>query len=245
MGFYEQLSKYYEDIFPTSKIAVEFIASVAGEPEKELLDVACGAGGHSLELAKRGFNMTSSDLDEKMIVALNHKAKEQQLDITSAQENMLDIHGKFDKKFDVIFCIGNSIVHLDSKKEIQMFFSNMFDSLHAYGKFIVQIVNFDKVLLSDDMKLPLIQNDAAGVTFERFYKNAEEGKVIFATTLTVDNSEERLTAENKILLTPVNSTEIVEMLEVAGFSKVKLFGDFNSNEYVQKSSNAIIALAEK
>lgn len=245
MGFYEQISKYYDDIFPASKKTVDFIASVAGETPKEVLDVACGTGGHSLELAKRGYNMTSTDLDEKMILELKRKAKEQQIKICSVRKDMLEISGISGKKFDVIFCIGNSIVHLNSNVEIQSFFKGMYNSLAENGKFIVQIVNFDKIFTQDCMTLPLIQNDEAGIQFERNYKIADDGKIDFATTLSVDNSSEKFTAKNQIQLIPVCSGEVADMLEAAGFSKIKLFGDFYSSEYDPKGSNAVIAVAQK
>ncbi len=67
MGFYEQISKYYDYIFPAGKEQIDFIETAAGTPPKKVLDIACGSGGYSVALAKDGYSVTAVDLDEKMV----------------------------------------------------------------------------------------------------------------------------------------------------------------------------------
>jgi len=62
MGFYEEISKYYDYIFPVGKEQINFITKVAGEGPKSVLDIACGTGGYALELAKQGYAVTAVDL---------------------------------------------------------------------------------------------------------------------------------------------------------------------------------------
>jgi glycine/sarcosine N-methyltransferase len=82
MGFYEQISKYYDYIFPTGKDQVNFIKETAGQPPKKILDVACGSGGYSMELAKSGYAVTGIDLDAEMVNKAKEKAVNQGLNIT-------------------------------------------------------------------------------------------------------------------------------------------------------------------
>ena len=85
MGFYEQISKYYDYIFPTGDAQLQFIKETAGAPDKKVLDVACGSGGYSIELAKARFKVTATDLDEAMISMAREKAHKEGLDINILQ----------------------------------------------------------------------------------------------------------------------------------------------------------------
>ena len=75
MAFYTDISKYYDKIFPISKVTVDFLKDSLGNPPKNVLDVACGTGEYALELEKQGYNLKAIDLDSKMIEKLREKAK--------------------------------------------------------------------------------------------------------------------------------------------------------------------------
>ena len=61
---------------------------------------------------------------------------------------MLDID-KLNKKFDLIFCIGNSMVHLNDNEEILRFLRNCKKSLKVGGYLLLQIVNYDRILVKN------------------------------------------------------------------------------------------------
>ena len=67
MGFYGDLSKYYERIFPVEEPTVRFLAEQAGPPPARILDVACGDAGYALALARMGYDVTATDLDADMV----------------------------------------------------------------------------------------------------------------------------------------------------------------------------------
>ena len=41
----------------------------------EIIDIGCGTGRHSIELAKRGYNITGIDLSESQLNSAKEKAK--------------------------------------------------------------------------------------------------------------------------------------------------------------------------
>ena len=53
-----------------------------------ILDIPCGTGRHSIELAKQGFRLTSVDISAEFLDGLKKKVEEQQLAIEI-------IHGKY------------------------------------------------------------------------------------------------------------------------------------------------------
>lgn len=240
MGFYEEISKYYDYIFPTGEEQVKFLKEVAGNPPKAVLDIACGTGGYALELARQGYNVTASDLDAEMVRQLSQKVQESEFTISFLQSNMLELQKKLSDKFNLAFCIGNSVVHLENLLQIKDFLVNAKKLLEADGSLVIQIINFDRILLRDIKSLPTIEDKDIGLTFERNYNYDKQNNIIFFNTKL---SVEEQIFENEIPLYPLLQDELVDAVTEAGFKKVKLFGDFNGNEYDKYNSFMLVLWA--
>lgn len=240
MGFYEEISKYYDYIFPTGEEQVKFLKEVAGNPPKAVLDIACGTGGYALELARQGYNVTASDLDAEMVRQLSQKVQESEFTISFLQSNMLELQKKLSDKFNLAFCIGNSVVHLENLLQIKDFLVNAKKLLEADGSLVIQIINFDRILLRDIKSLPTIEDKDIGLTFERNYNYDKQNNIIFFNT---ELSVEGQIFENEIPLYPLLQDELVDAVTEAGFKKVKLFGDFNGNEYDKYNSFMLVLWA--
>ena len=233
MGFYEQISKYYDYIFPADEQQVKFISEAAGKPPKKILDTACGSGGYSASLARQGYHMTAVDLDEKMIELTLAKKHNEKLDIKAMVLNMLDISSRLDKRsFDVAFCIGNSIVHLGNREDILYALMQMKTVLKDGGTLIAQIINFDRVFKYNITKLPSIINKELGLEFIRNYSFDETNcKIRFNTLLTVNGTNVREEYENTIELLPLMSNDLLELLKAAGYKDISFYGDFMYSDF--------------
>ncbi len=240
MGFYEEISKYYDYIFPTGEEQIAFLKEVLGKPPKSILDIACGTGGYSLGLSELGYNVTACDLDAKMLELLESKAEGQGLDIGVIRADMVNLNRQLSGRFNLAFCIGNSVVHLENINEIKEFLKNAKNLLENDGSLVIQIINFDRVLLKEVKALPTIENKNIGLTFERLYEyNREKNIIYFRTKLNVEGRS----LENVIPLYPLLQDELVEAANAAGFKKLKLFGDFNGNEFDKYNSFMLVLWA--
>ncbi len=74
---------YMQNVFTRDTIAeVDFLVGELGlTPGSAVLDVGCGTGRHSIELAKRGFTMTGVDLSQGMLEQARAAALEASVDI--------------------------------------------------------------------------------------------------------------------------------------------------------------------
>lgn len=240
MSFYDAISNYYDFIFPVGEPQLNFITKVVGPPPKALLDVACGTGGYSLELAKQGYSMTAVDLDAKMIAMLKAKVLSEKADIKVLQGEMVDICQKLDSKYDLIFCIGNSLVHLDGETEIEQFFAAAKALLTNMGSLVIQIINYDRILANNVKALPTIENKDIGLTFQRYYRYDNNlNKIFFRTILEVAGEK----IENEVQLHPILADKIVQLLENTGFKNIELFGDFKGSKFDKNSSYALVLVA--
>ncbi|ERJ13877.1 class I SAM-dependent methyltransferase [Haloplasma contractile] len=242
MGFYNELSNYYDYIFPVKQAQLNLIKNTTGTPPKKILDVACGSGGYSLALANNEYQLTAVDLDEKMINQVTTKAKHNSLKIDAFEADMLSIDEKIDETFDTIFCIGNSVAHLDTEEQMSSFFKSSYNLLSKGGSFIVQIINYDRILEKGINALPTITNNEIDLTFERKYEYERElNKILFITRLLVDGKE----YNNSIPLLPIRSTRFISLIKEAGFDLIEEFGDFNESPYNQQNSYHLVIRATK
>ncbi|MCT4566040.1 MAG: methyltransferase domain-containing protein [Maledivibacter sp.] len=235
MAFYEELSKYYDIVFPLGEVQFKFMTK-RFKDRKNILDLAAGTGNYSIALSKLGFNVVAVDLDEEMIRKIEAKNKEEKTSVKPHKLDMKNIQGLEDYQFDGIICIGNSLVHLDNMGEIKRVLEEMYKLLNDNGVVILQIVNYDRVLKNNVKELPLIDRSEYGVRFIRKY-DLEEGKILFKTKLIIDNEK---SYENCVKLYPLKSKELFNMLKVIGFKDIKLYGGFDEKEYNSESFPLVV-----
>lgn len=239
MDFYHQIAKYYDDIFPAGKAQLEFLASIAGRPPKSVLDIACGTGTYSLELARLGYSVTAIDLDANMIDILKKKSGLLDLNkrVEALQGNMLQLPEWLNSSYDMAFCIGNSLVHLDGAQEIEKFFIDIKNLLVERGHFAIQIINYDRVLNGKVTSLPTIENHEQDLKFHRLYRyDKETNRIFFKTILEVKGQ----VLENEIPLYPLLSEEMDQLLKGAGFKEIQQFGDFQKSRFQKDTSFALV-----
>lgn len=261
MGFYKQISKYYDYIFPVGDSQVRFIKEAAGEPAGRVVDVACGSGGYSVELARSGYRMTAVDLDGEMVRLAQEKAQKEHLDIQVLKCDMRELASTIcsaeegEKReaeqsgaqcdFRCVFCIGNSIVHLGSLEEIKAALKQMHILLEKGGSLVLQIINYDRIMKFGINELPAIKNDSVGLEFVRKYEYIKgKGIINFNTVLSINNNGKAGKYVNTVELFPVKSDDLFRVLTEAGFESIQFFGDFNKAPYSENSYMLVVKAAK-
>ncbi|MFT7836877.1 class I SAM-dependent methyltransferase [Saccharothrix sp. BKS2] len=89
---------------------IDFVEERLGlAPGSLVLDVPCGSGRHSLELARRGHRVTGVDLSAEAIGHARRAAVG--LDVEFVHADMRDVPR--DSGFDAVVCLGNSFGYLE------------------------------------------------------------------------------------------------------------------------------------
>ncbi|MBW8381720.1 MAG: class I SAM-dependent methyltransferase, partial [Youngiibacter sp.] len=169
LKFYEILATHYDDIFPLSGNTLSFL-SEGLEPEAKVLDAACGTGTYAIALAGKGFQTVGVDIDESMVAIAETKAVMLDADADFIVSDMMDIDLVCTDEMDMIFCIGNSLVHLKDRKQALDFIRICHGLLKPGGSMILQIVNYDRILDESLTSLPTIEVKEKDITFVRNYK---------------------------------------------------------------------------
>lgn len=245
VSFYEQISKYYDYIFPVGESQVQFISKAVGAPCKRLLDVACGSGGYTAALARMGYRMTATDVEEEMVRLAAGKMQTAGVDAEVVRCDMRELESTFSGKFDGIFCIGNSIVHLGNTGEILLVLKQVYGLLDEGGVLVLQTINYDRILRLGLTELPAIRNGEAGLEFIRRYEYIEnEGLINFITTLVTWEDGRRSEVKGAVKLFPVLAADMEQMLEEAGFGRIQLYGDFDGSPFNENSYMLVISAAK-
>jgi 2-polyprenyl-3-methyl-5-hydroxy-6-metoxy-1,4-benzoquinol methylase len=79
----------------------------------KVLDVPCGSGRLSLELAARGFDLTGVDIAAEFIDEAKTSAAARGLQIEWHNRDMREL--TWEEEFDAAFCFGNSFGYLDDE----------------------------------------------------------------------------------------------------------------------------------
>lgn len=252
MGFYEEISPYYDEIFPAGEEQLSFITETAGAPPKRLLDVACGTGLYSVRLSQRGYDVWACDADPEMIRRAREKNVKDNTGVRFFVADMLELGSSEDLRsgdgsgpeFDCIFCIGNSIVHLKGADAIENAVRQMKKLLGPHGSLMLQIINFDRVLNHGVRTLPTIRNDERGIVFQRSYEpDSSTGLIHFDTVLTLDSGDAPHVLRNRVDLFPLASDKLKHILHDADFNMIEFFGDFSKTRFDPDQSFMLVAVA--
>ena len=224
-AFYNSIVSYYEEIFPLSNQQLDFVRSEFDSLEEFFfLDIGCSTGQLANRLCQLGALGIGIDLNEAMIRCAQER--HQDVDLSFKVMDMMTISSHFTPRyFDALLCFGNTLVHLDSVTQIWNFFQQCFQLLKPTGKLVFQILNYQYILGSKIVDLPLIDNEH--VRFERSYDlpHPNQPKVNFRTKLVVKSED--LVLENSTPLIPIQKNELEKLLLLTGFSKLQFYGGFD------------------
>lgn len=105
---------------------------------KNVLDLGCGIGRHSIELAQRGYNVTGIDFSERNIKMANEKSK----NITNANFICADARKyKSKEKYDAVICLYDVIGSFPDEKENLKIIKTAYKCLKKDGILILSVLN--------------------------------------------------------------------------------------------------------
>jgi 2-polyprenyl-3-methyl-5-hydroxy-6-metoxy-1,4-benzoquinol methylase len=134
--------KYDNEVYTQGTIGeCDFIEKELGyNKAAKILDIGCGTGRHSIELARRGYSIVGIDLSESQLKRAREKAAEQKLKIDFQQHDARKL--PFSHKFDlaIMLCEG-SFPLMETDEMNYQILENAAKALKPGGKLIFTTLN--------------------------------------------------------------------------------------------------------
>ncbi len=150
MVFEEKLARIYDLIYKDKDYHAEcdFLEAIFKKfspiEVRGILDIACGTGNHSIELAKRGYIITGNDISSGMIRLARTKASAEGPEIRFTNFAMEDFNSA--EQYDAIICMFSSIDYLTEDIQLERLFHVVARYLRKGGLFIFDFWNGSAVL---------------------------------------------------------------------------------------------------
>jgi len=243
--FKNNAANYDREVFTQGTMGeTDFMEKELGfDREKAILDIGCGTGRHSVELARRGYRVTGVDLSEKQLERAKEKAKTAGVTVDFRKENAVTLD--YPPQYDLAMIICEGAFPLMETDEMNFaILKNAVKALKPGGKLILTTLN---------ALFPLFKQ--AGEASEAGSSNeaAEEESFDLLTfrdhtdlTFTDDEGISHTISCNERYYAP---SEIAWLLKTAGMEKVDIFGcelgNFSRNQKLTPRDFEMLVIAEK
>lgn len=140
---YEKIGRNYFDYDYTkgTKQEVDFIVDLLEhEHSQKILDVGCGPGRHSIELARRGFHVVGIDLSQRFLQIAKDTARSEHLDPDWVRMDARYL--AFKSSFDWAICLCEGAFGImDNDEGNQKVLAAISSSLKPGGKLLLNVLN--------------------------------------------------------------------------------------------------------
>ncbi len=234
--FYDKMTGYEKALKSRMGLYKQFIT----DNMKTAADLGCGTGLDSIALSLNGLKVTGFDLSSGMLEKAKEKSVELKLKIDFYNYSLDKIPETFFTKYSFAVSMGNTLANLD-KKGIREAFNNCYGMLEPGGKFLMQILNYEKILKNKERIVNITQEGEKN--FVRFYDFC--GDEINFNILSFDKNELKNKQLNSTKLYSYNINDLTGLLSAAGFIGIEQFGSLSKEIFNPVTSKDIFIIASK
>ncbi len=244
---YDNFSRYYDlltDNVEYQKRADYFcrLLSLCGIKGGILLDLACGTGSISVEMAKRGFDVIGVDSSIGMLNAARQKAFEsgEQILLLNQSMDALDLYGTV----DCAVCVLDSINHLDDAEQVKRTFRMVSLFMNPGGAFAFDVNTLykHKHILGDNAFV--YDLDELYCVWQNSY-NDNDGSVDISLDFFEEDDGAYYRSGESFTEQAYDLAEISAWLEEAGFEVIGIFDDLTQEKAHPETERAVFLAKKK
>jgi 2-polyprenyl-3-methyl-5-hydroxy-6-metoxy-1,4-benzoquinol methylase len=219
------------------QLVVDFCVSVMGLKENdEVLDIACGSGDQSIELARKGFRVTAFDISDTLIQVAKESAKNNRVTVNFSVGDMRAM--SFNQQFNGAILLSHSFGFFNHEENAHVL-KDSYASLKKGGRLLLDLMNpynlprFHRIWTEIDggylLNEPHVLDAPAGVLRGRpaIFIDSENDRIVMMNEDALSNNDIRM----------YTALEIHAMLKEVGFKKVEFYGQ-NTLPKTPYSSNS-------
>ena len=219
-----------------------FINSTLNLPQAaedvRILDLCCGHGRHTIELAAAGYSMVGQDLSATFLDLAKDAAAARNLQIRFVHADMREI--PFEGEFDAIINMFTAFGYFDDDTEDQKVLNAVGRALKPGGKFLIDLLNTPRVIRDFRAQSWEELSDGTFVLTQRDYNLLTGNNAELRAYIAPDGRVHEVRLTCRLYFYP----ELTKMLNHADLTPIQVFGDYDGSEYTWDSRRMIV-LAEK
>ena len=189
----------------------------------KVLDVPCGNGRISIELAQRGFALTGVDIAKEFIDEAKSSSLQAGVNIDWRNQDMRDLPWAGD--FDGAFCFGNSFGYLDDEANAD-FLKAVSRTLKPGSRFILDAPAIAECMLHTFQPSRSIELAGIKVDIEHRYDH-EQGRMFNDFTFTRDGVVDRRPSSQRTY----TYHQLIELLRAASLEPVAAYGSLTEEPF--------------
>jgi SAM-dependent methyltransferase len=200
--------------------------------EMPILDLACGSGRHSLELAARGYKVTGLDLSEELLGVARSEAETAGLEITFVRCDIRRI--PFEERFGAVLNFFTSFGYFEKEDDNSEVLRGIYRSLVPGGRFLIDHLNREYVranLVPEDVR----EEGGRRIAQRRSY---DEGRSRVEKRIEIEEGgRKRVFRESVRLYSP---EEFMRICDQAGLKVTSFYGGLDGAEFGPESERLVV-----
>lgn len=206
-------------------------------PGAHVLDLCCGPGRHSLELARRGFRVTGVDRTADYLERARQRAAEEGLEVEFVLEDMRAFRRP--EMFDAAVNLFTSFGYFEDPAEDLQVVQNLYASLKPGGRLLMEMMG-KEVLARIFLESNWHENEDGVLVLEK-RKIRSGWDWIDNRWIIIDGEERREFAVGHRLY---SGAELAALLRQAGFGSITLYGGLAGGPY-DHTAQRLAVVAQK
>ncbi len=230
-------------LFPRRRIEAtagevdSLLALAAPAPGARIVDLGCGPGRHSLELARRGFSVTGVDRTQSYLDRARETAAAEGLALALVREDMRSFLRP--RAFDLAINLWSSFGYFEDPLDDLRVARNLCESLEGGGALVLDMMG-KEVLARNFQERSWSEEEEGALHLEERRVHAG-GDRIESRWIRIAGGQRH---EATLILRLYSGAELASLLSEAGFSEVSLFGGLDGSAY-DAAAKRLVALARK
>ncbi len=237
---------FWETVYPilfterrlsdASAEADKIISLLRIEPGANMLDLCCGVGRHSLELARRGFNVVGVDRTQFYLGKAAKQTEADGLNVEFVQCDMRDFCRR--DAFNVVLNLYTSFGYFEDPEEDHRVVRNVYHSLKSGGLFLIETMG-KEVLARIFLERNWREEDGMIILEER--KLSKNWSWIDNRWMMIKGNDR---TEFRVSHRLYSATELSTLLAECSFTQIDVYGSLEGSPY-DHTAKRLVVVARK
>jgi SAM-dependent methyltransferase len=137
---YERLAAYYDNFVDETLVDIYVDEILKHNKSGNVADLGCGTGPLSIKLAKLGFDVTATDISERMLEIAYNNSVNEEVHVNFSKHNILD---PLSNTYDIFTMVSDVINYLADKTQMTLAFKNVEEVMKEDSIFIFDFLKLD------------------------------------------------------------------------------------------------------